>query len=195
MIKVGITGGIGAGKSLITKIFQVLDIPIYYADEQAKRLVVEDFHLIKDIKKLLGSNAYNSDGTYNRKYVGEKVFSNPKLLKGLNQLVHPAVHKDLQSWYSKQTSPYAIEEAALIIESGGHKYMDCIILVTCPKERRIQRVMKRNNISRSQVEERMARQLTDNEKRKHCHFEIINDEAHKLIPQVLHVHKVLTSFS
>jgi len=195
MYKVGITGGIGAGKSFVAKLFKLMDIPIYDADTEAKRLIVEHEELKQNIKALIGEEAYLPNGAYNRAFVGQQVFSNPDLLQRLNELVHPAVHADLQSWFSNQKTPYAIEEAALIVESSGYKFLDAIILVSCPKELKIERVMKRNSMDRTAVEKRMATQSSDNEKRKYCHFEIINDEQHFLISQVQHIHQTLLSFN
>lgn len=194
MHKVGVTGGIGAGKSLICQMFEVLGRPVYYADKRAKELIVSDPKLKSEIINLLGVEAYLADGNYNRAYVGSKVFENKDLLKKLNALVHPAVHDDSAKWFSEQSGPYALYEAALILEANRTKTFDSLICVTAPTELRIQRVMKRNGISTEDVLERIKSQSSDNEKRKHCHFEVINDEQHFLIPQVLFIDKTIRAF-
>jgi len=191
MFKVGVTGGIGAGKSLICKIFESLSYPVYYADARAKALIVENDDLKKRIIDLLGPESYDEKGNYNRAYVGEKVFNDKQKLEALNHLVHPAVHQDAARWFEEQDTPYALYEAALIIEGNTQSSFDALICVTAPKELRIKRVMARNGLSREAVIDRIENQSSDNEKRKYCHFEIINDEQHFLIPQVLNVNKLL----
>lgn len=191
MYKVVVTGGIGAGKSLVCKIFESMDIPVYDADSRAKALIVENANLKKSIIDLLGPESYLENGDYNRAWVGKKVFADKQKLQALNHLVHPAVHADTAEWFEEQNSPYALYEAALIIEGNTQSSFDSLICVTAPMELRISRVMKRNQITREQVEGRIANQSSDNEKRKYCHFEVINDEQHFLIPQVLKIHEIL----
>lgn len=191
MYKVGVTGGIGAGKSLICKIFESIGLPVYYADARAKNLITENDELKRKIIDLLGPESYLENGEYNRAWVGKKVFNDKQKLEALNHLVHPAVHKDAADWFKAQSSPYALYEAALIIEGNTQNSFDAIICVTAPKELRIERVMKRNGITKEAVENRIATQTTENEKRKHCHFEVINDEQHFLIPQVHKINKIL----
>ncbi len=190
-IKIGITGGIGAGKSLVCSLFELLGIPVYYADIEAKRIMVTNENVISEIKDLFGEEVYNADGSLNKVHLGGIVFKDQSKLQELNQIVHPAVHKDLISWFAAQYSPYAIEEAALIIEAGNTDFFDEIILVSAPKELRISRVMKRNNISRDQVIDRINKQTSEQFKRKHVSWEIVNDEQHSLIKQVLKVHNYL----
>ena len=191
MYKVGVTGGIGAGKSLVCKIFESIGLPVYYADARAKALIEENNDLKKKIIDLLGPESYLEDGKYNRPWVGKKVFNDEQKLQALNHLVHPAVHQDADSWFSKQTSSYVLYEAALIVEANNQEMFDALICVTAPEELRINRVMKRNGISREAVLSRIEKQSTENEKRKYCHFEIINDEQHFLIPQVYRINKIL----
>ena len=191
MFKIGVTGGIGAGKSLVCKIFETLSYPVYYADARARQLIHENEELKKRIIDLLGPESYDSEGNYNRSWVGEKVFNDKQKLEALNHLVHPAVYEDMAYWFAAQTSPYALYEAALIIEGNTQHKFDALICVTAPQELRIERVMKRNGLDREAVVERMNNQTSDNEKRKHCHFEIINDEQHFLIPQVLKINKII----
>lgn len=191
MFKVGVTGGIGAGKSLVCKIFQTIGYPVYHADARAKSLINEDEVLKASIINLLGEEAYDYEGNYNRDWVGKQVFANKQLLDGLNDLVHPAVHQDADRWFAMQTSPFSLYEAALIIEGNTQESFDALICVSAPEELRIKRVIKRNGLGREAVVGRINSQSSDNEKRKHCHFEIINDEQHFLIPQVLKVNQIL----
>ena len=191
MFKVGVTGGIGAGKSLVCQIFESIGLPVYYADERAKFLIKENASLKKRIIDLLGPESYLDNGEYNREWVGKKVFADRQKLEALNHLVHPAVHLDAAEWFENQSSTYALYEAALIIEGNTQDTFDALICVTAPKELRIRRVMKRNGITSEAVENRINKQSSDNEKRKHCHFEIINDEQHFLIPQVFRINRIL----
>lgn len=193
MIKVGVTGGIGAGKSLLCKIFEVYGYPTFYADAQAKYLINNDKKLKSGIVKLLGSKAYDDKGNYDRVFVGAKVFNNKKLLTKLNALVHPTLHDHADQWFAKSKSKIAFYEAALIIEADRVDKFDELICVTAPMEIRIERVMKRNGISRTQVIDRINSQTTDQEKRKHASYEIINDGKHSLIHQAMNFHHYILS--
>ena len=193
MIKVGITGGIGSGKSTVCKIFEILDIPIYYADNRAKKLMVENEALIKDVKELLGDQSYHEDKSLNRKFVASKVFKDPMLLKKLNELVHPRVWEDAEQWYNVQAvdTPYILNEAALLFETGSFKKFDKIILVTAPEKVRIARVMKRDGATQNEVENRINKQLKDHIKIPLSDFLIINDNNLSLVEQVLRIHNEL----
>jgi len=191
MIKVGITGGIGSGKTSVCKIFEVLDIPIYYADERAKALMTTDPDVILGVKNLFGEKAYLPDGHLNRKWIGNIVFGNQEKLDALNAIVHPAVHRDTQKWNDAQSSPYTLREAAIMIESGGYKLVDKLIVVYTPKEIRIQRVMKRDKIERAVVEARISKQMSDIDKLDYADYLIYNDGKTSLIQQVLQIHKDL----
>lgn len=193
MIKVGITGGIGSGKSTVCRIFANLDIPIYYADKEAKRLMTYDKSLKKEIKELLGDGAYHKNGRLNRQYVADQVFSDKSKLSKLNALVHPAVSRDLEIWFSNQNSKYAIEEAALLVEIGSYKQMDYLIVVTAPVEMRIKRVVKRDNSNFDQVKARIDNQLPESEKKKVADFIIDNSGETSLIGQVMKIHHQLIS--
>lgn len=191
-LKVGITGGIGSGKTTVCKIFETLGIPVYYADERAKWLMVNDPDLIKDIKVLFGEAAYNSEDHLNRKYISDIVFNNPEKLNQLNSLVHPAVAKDGSAWNQAQVGvPYTLREAALIYEAGINKHLDYVIVVTAPLELRIQRVMQRDQIPREAVEARIDKQMPEEEKVRLGDFVIVNDGEQALIPQVLAIHQKL----
>ena len=146
MIVVGLTGGIGSGKTTVAKMFEDLNIPVYNSDQEAKLLMVNSKQLKVKIKELLGKNAYDKK-VLNRKYIADKVFTNPELLAELNAIVHPAVRKHFIDWVVKQDSAYVIQETAIIFENSSQSKYDKIILVTAPEEVRIQRVMDRDKIS------------------------------------------------
>ncbi len=190
MLKVGITGGIGSGKTTVCKVFEVLGIPVFYADEAARRLMEEDTELIKGIISLLGTASYR-DGKLNRPFIASAIFGNAELLRKMNALTHPAVIAHGKQWMSRQQTPYALKEAALFFEAGSDAEMDVMIGVTAPHETRISRTIQRDGISREKVLERMARQMDENEKMKRCDFVIHNDEVQAVIPQVLAVHHAL----
>lgn len=191
-MKIGITGGIGSGKTTVCKIFEVLNIPIYYADDQAKRLMIENDTLKKGIIELFGANAYLEDGQLNRAHIAGIAFNDTNILKALNGLVHPAVQKDANEWAASQTdAPYSLREAALIFEGGGYKLLDKVITVFAPKEVRINRVMARDNVDKAAVEARMSKQMPDEEKVKLADFVIINDGKTSLVEQVVKVHQLL----
>ncbi len=188
-IRVGITGGIGAGKSLVTKLFQVLGVPVYYADDRAKYLMNIRPELRQSIIRLFGPKAYGPDGRINRPYLAKTVFSDPNKLKALEDLVHPVVFQDTENWEEKHKNvPYTLREAALLFESGNYKKLDKVITVTAPKEIRIQRILHRDKVPREAVLARMRRQWPEEEKVKRSDFVIINDNKHLLIPQVLKIH-------
>jgi dephospho-CoA kinase len=195
-LKIGITGGIGSGKTTVCRIFETLGIPIYYADDRAKTLMTEDADLIKGVKNLFGNAAYFEDGSLNRQLISETAFSNPLILNALNAIVHPAVRLDGERWHDAQTgAPYTLKEAALHFESGGYKLMDKMICVVAPKELRIERVLGRGGLNRVEIEARIAKQLPDEDKVKQSDFVINNDGIHGLIPQVMAIHQALLSAS
>lgn len=191
-LKIGITGGIGSGKTTVCKIFEALDIPVYYADERAKWLMVNDSELIQGVKKEFGEAAYDPAGNLNRQYLSNIVFDNPDKLAKLNALVHPAVARDSSAWNQAQTGvTYTLREAALIYEAGIDKQLDFVIVVTAPLETRIQRVVDRDQTTRAAVEARIARQMPEAEKVQRADFVIYNDGERALIPQVLAIHEEL----
>lgn len=190
MLKVGITGGIGSGKTTIAEVFMQLNIPVYPSDTRAKELMSEDFELRQAIVTLFGNEAYVSE-SLNRAFIASKVFSDQTLLQKLNQLVHPAVKKDFDSWCSDQNAAYVLKEAAILIETGAHKTMDRMILVTAPSEIKIQRVQNRDAVTRDEVLARMNRQWSDERKEEFADFVIHNDNHTMVLEQVLNVHKKL----
>ena len=190
MLRIGLTGGIGSGKSTVAKIFEVLSIPVYYADATARRLMNEDEELKKNIITHFGKESY-VDGQLNRPYIASIVFNDKEKLELLNSLTHPATILDANKWMLKQTSPYSIKEAALIFESGSAKHLDHVIGVYSPAPLRIQRIMQRDKITKEEVLQRMNRQMDEDKKMRLCDFVITNDEQQLLIPQVLQLHEKL----
>lgn len=194
MIKIGLTGGIGSGKSTVAKAFEVLGIPVYYADDAAKKLMNTDEGLKEKIQLQFGNEVYKN-GSLDKKYLAEIVFTFPEKLALLNALVHPATLKDAEKWMHKQSTPYALKEAALIFESGAQEHLDYVIGVTAPAPLRIQRSMQRDGITRDDVIARMDKQMNETIKMKLCDFVIKNDEQEMLLPQILDLHKKLLNLS
>lgn len=188
MLRIGLTGGIGSGKSTVAHIFNVLGIPIYDADAAAKKLMAEDETLKRNILDAFGENAY-INGNLNRRFLSEVVFDDENKIKLLNSMVHPVTIKDADEWMKKQNAPYLIKEAALIFESGSDKYLDIVIGVKSPLSLRIERTMKRNHITAAEVEARMRFQMDEDKKMELCNFIIENNEKEMLIPQVLLLHE------
>ena len=194
MIKVGLTGGIGSGKTTIAKIFEVLGIPVYYADLAGKRLMNENDQLRKGIIDTFGEKVY-VNGKLDPPYLSSLVFNDPSRLDQLNALVHPAVLKDAEEWMMLQNAPYAIKEAALIFESGANIKLNYVIGVHAPEELRMQRAMNRDNISREDILARMNQQMSEKEKMNRCDFIITNDECQLVTPQVIALHNKFTVLS
>jgi len=192
-LQVGITGNMGSGKSTVCRIFAELGIPIYDADSRAKSLMLE--RPLKDqITAVFGKETYLPDGTLNRTYLSQVVFSDTAKLQQLNSLVHPAVAADAKHWHESQTNiPYTLREAALLVESGSYKQLDRLIVVTAPEEIRIERVIARDHTTRESALARMNKQLPESEKVALAQFVINNDGHTSLIPQVMHIHQVLSN--
>jgi dephospho-CoA kinase len=192
MLKVGITGGIGSGKTTVCKVFETLGIPIYYADDRAKILMNTDEFLVTEITKIFGEQAYLSIGELNRPHIASIAFSDKNVLQKLNALVHPVVHRDSEKWFLEQQNvPYVLKEAALHFETGGYKMLDKMITVFAPKEVRIERVMKRDKRTVEEVEARINNQMPDSEKVKLADFVIYNDGSQSLIQQIYTIHQSL----
>ncbi len=190
MLKVGITGGIGSGKSVVCQVFNTLGIPVFNADLAARFLMENDQPLVQSIKSLLGSEVYNN-GTLDRPKVASIIFGKPELLAKLNALVHPATIKYANDWLEKQTAPYAIKEAAIFFECGSYSEMDVMIGVYAPQELRISRAMSRGKQTRDEVLSIIARQMKEEEKMKRCDYVITNDDVAAVLPQVLKLHEEL----
>ena len=189
-LRIGITGGIGSGKSTVAKVFEVLGIPVYYADEEAKRIMNEDALLKEQLIQHFGPATYPG-GKLDRKYLAGIVFKDPAKLELLNSLVHPATIRDGEAWMQRQTTPYAIKEAALIFESGSQSHLDYVIGVSAPDALRIHRTIQRDHITREEVVARMNRQIKQVIKMRLCDFVVVNDEQSAVIPQVLSLHEHL----
>lgn len=190
MLKVGITGGIGSGKTTVAALFEVFGIPVYYADIEAKRLMNANKEIIDAIKSLLGPESYH-DGLINRKYIADKIFAQPAIRIAINQIVHPFTIADADRWMKEQTSPYVLKEAALIFESGADKQLDVVIGVNCPEEIRLDRIMKRDHLDKNAASARIKGQMDEGEKMQKCDFIINNNEVSFLTPQVLALHQEL----
>lgn len=209
MIKVGLTGGIGSGKSTAARILGISGIPVYDSDARAKRLMNTDQRLREQVVSLLGCGAYSGDadggpgssgnsgspggsgGALDRAYVAGLVFSDPPLLERLNSFVHPAVRNDFIVWAEAQCAPYVVMESAILFECGMDRDMDFIISVTAPMELRLERAGRRDDLQREVVAQRASNQISDQERNLKSDFVLINDEKHLIIPQIIEIHKKL----
>jgi dephospho-CoA kinase len=191
MLKIGLTGGIGSGKTTVAKVLEVLGVPVYYADEAAKELMHSNELLKQQLILRFGKETYFEDGQLNRKHLSSIVFNNKEKLELLNSLVHPATIADAKEWFSKQQSSYVVKEAALLFESGTAEGLDYIIGVTAPAALRIKRVMDRDGVTADEVKRRMANQVDETLKMKLCDFVLHNNEQELLLPQVLALHNEL----
>ena len=196
LLKIGITGGIGSGKTTVCKLFELLGIPVFYADTAAKEVMHTDDELKGGIISAFGLESFSEAGILNRKYIADIVFHDEKALNALNALVHPAVFRAFDKWLLNQiNAPYVLKEAALLFESGSYKMCTHSILVKAPEDLKIRRVMQRDSITEKEVRLRMLRQFSDEEKEKLSNFTIINDENTLLIPQVLKLHEQFLSMN
>ncbi|MEJ6614424.1 MAG: dephospho-CoA kinase [Saprospiraceae bacterium] len=191
MIKVGLTGGIGSGKTTVAKLFEKKGIPVYYADTKAKHLMTYDKLLKFQIIKAFGKDVYHSNGRLNRKALASIIFNDKSKLTLINNLVHPAIAADGKAWYQAQNTMYAIKEAALMIESGSHQDLDVLVVVTADIKERIRRVQKRDHVSMKTVEERINNQLSDAERLAHADYIIDNNDFGKIEEQVDALHEEL----
>ena len=188
MTTVGLTGGIGSGKTTIANLFATeFAIPIYIADTKAKELIAQETHLQQEIKALLGEEAF-VEGKYNTAFVASIVFSTPEKLQALNQLIHPYVQQDFERWREEQHSPYVIKESAILFESGSYKDCDYIITVTAPLEERIRRVMLRDKIDRKTVEKRIKNQWNDENRIKLSTFVVDNRDFGRNLDKIQTIH-------
>ncbi len=190
MFKVGVTGGMGSGKSLVCKIFQNLEIPVYEADREARRIMAEDPEIRKELIGKFGKGTFR-DLKLDRRYLAERIFSDSGARLFINSLVHPKVREDFRQWVQGQPGPYVIEEAALLFESGAWKELDFNILVMAREELRIERIMERDGLKRGDVLARLASQIDPEEAAKMSDMRIQNDESEFLIPQVLEADRLI----
>ena len=194
MIKVGLTGGIGSGKTTVAKVFETLGIPVYYADDKTKYLMNSNPELKASIIQHFGNDSYKDD-ELDRKYLASIVFNNKEKLELLNSLTHPVTIRDAEEWMSQQTTPYIIKEAALLFESGAAEKLDYVIGVYAPQHIRVKRVMDRDNLPVEEVMKRISRQIDEEMKMKLCDFVITNNDQQLVIPQVLELDKKFRGLS
>ena len=190
-LQIGITGGIGSGKSVVCQLFACLGIPIYNADSRAKWLTNHDPVIRENVIALLGNQAYDAAGRYNTSYVSSVVFKDESLLKQLNAIIHPVVMQDTLAWVqNNKESPYLIKEAAIMNKAGDKNSLDVVVVVEAPLDLRIKRILQRDKRSEAEIRTIVQRQATDEERRNVADFIIYNDEASALIPQVLKLHNI-----
>ena len=192
MLKVGITGGIGSGKSTVCQLFKCLEIPIFSADDVGRRLLGEDSAVIEQVKNIFGEDVLMY-GKPDRKKIGEIVFNAPEKLVQLNTIIHPAVRRKYAEWTEEQIAPYLIYEAAILFETGLYKQLDYTILVTAPEILRIERVMKRDGTPETAIRDRMKNQWSEEEKKKLASYILVNDDTQALLPQMMEIHTLLLS--
>lgn len=191
---VGLTGGIGSGKSTAARMFADLGVPVYNSDLEAKQLMHTSIKVKERIINLLGKDTYVNN-VLNREYIAQKVFADASLLKQLNNIVHPAVRKHFLEWTKKQKAPYVIQESAIIFENENQDFYDYIILVTAPLEVKIDRILKRDNTTREKILSRMDNQWTDEKKEKMSDFKLINEDIVKLRLKIKEIHCILSELA
>ncbi len=191
---IGLTGGIGSGKTRVVRVFSDLGVPCYIADNAAKELMAKEASLIKQIKDLFGAKAYNTQGL-NRAYIGAIVFSDLQKLQALNAIVHPAVAKDFSLWLALQKAPYVIKEVAILFETGGYKAVDQTLLITAPKEVRLQRAMQRDQVAKEVILSRMNHQWEDEQRIPLADHIINNDIWEETLKEIKRLHTYFLSLS
>ena len=188
MLKIGVTGGIGTGKSTVCKIFETLGVPVFYADDESKKILLQDEQVHSELRNLYGEEIF-FEGIPDRKKIASIVFSDRKKLEQLNAILHPAVIRKSEEWFQTQKGiAYAIKEAALIFEIGGEKLLDKVIVVSAPEDVCIARIVKRDGISEQEVKSRIKNQMPQSSKEELADFIIRNDDTQLLIPQVTKIH-------
>ncbi len=195
MLKIGLTGGIGAGKSVISRIFSILGAPVYNADAEAKKLMSSDAALLLKLREAFGPKAIGENGP-DRKALARIIFNDPDAMKLVNSLVHPAVARDFELWLEDHgNAPYVIKEAAIIFETGSQRHLDMVILITAPEEMRVKRVMKRDGATVSSVRKRMENQWPDEKKIPLAGLVLNNDSTSPLLPAILELHSAFSKGS
>jgi dephospho-CoA kinase len=188
MLKVGVTGGMGSGKTLVCRIFEILSIPVYYADYHAKRLMESDPGIREELYRLFGPTIVSKD-KIDKEKLAQIIFNDNHALRSINGIIHPAVRKDFEAWANKKTGcDYVIEEAAILFETGAYKILDFNITVSAPEEMRIKRIIVRDNATRESVLNRLRNQMNEEERNRLANAIIFNDESELLIPQVVGYH-------
>jgi dephospho-CoA kinase len=189
MIKVAVTGGIGSGKTTVCRIFNILGIPVFNADVEAKKIMEKDLDVIKNLIDFFGADIYLENGVLDRKKLAAIIFNDKIALRNVNSIVHPAVHRYFEQWAQNQASPYVIEETAIVFETGGSEKFDFVVVVTAPLDEKLNRVMIRDGSTRDQVLERIKNQWSDEEKIKRAQYTVYGGDEQFLIPQVIEIHK------
>jgi len=190
-LQIGVTGGIGSGKSVVCQLFTCLGIPVYNADSRAKWLTNNDPVIRENVIELLGKQSYNSDGIYDTAYVSSVVFKDENLLKKLNAIIHPVVMQDTEKWVKANAdSAYVVKEAAIMNKAGDRNLLDYVVVVEAPVEIRVKRILKRDKRKEEEIRAIIERQVTDEARRNVADFLIQNDETSALIPQVLKLHEI-----
>ena len=190
MKKIGITGGIGSGKTYVASVFQSLGIPIFNADIQAKKLMTSSGKLMKLVKEEFGNDIYK-DSDLNKEKLASIVFNDKSKLEKLNSLVHPIVKKEFNNWCKKQISPYVIKEAAILFESNSHVGLDAVICVSAPLDLRMKRLLNRDDYSEKEIKKRIENQISQEEKEQRSDYIIVNHERDLLLPQIIKIHEKL----
>jgi dephospho-CoA kinase len=193
-LKIGITGGIGSGKSLVCQIFKALKVPVFEADKESKDIIDSDPATREALRELLGNRIFGTDGRINRHVMAGIIFNDQELLLKVNAIIHPAVRHRFNRWHAGQKSRYIIQEAAILFESGVFRLMDMNIMVTAPEEMRIRRVMQRDGVTKEKVYERMKNQWPEDDKVALADYIIRNDESQSLIQQVLKIHQKILNY-
>ena len=192
-MQIGLTGGIGSGKSTVAKVFELLHVPVYFADNRSKYILQNNSLVKEKLREYWGEIIFDSAGNIDTKALAEIVFKNEAELQKLNALLHPLVADDYNKWLSLQNCAFVIKEAAILVESGSYKTCDKLIVVSVPEALAIKRVKSRDNVSVEQVKARMSKQMPNDEKIKYADFVIENDGIKMLIPQILEIHKKLST--
>ncbi len=186
-LKIGITGGIGSGKSTVCRVFSTLGIPVFAADQEARKIMESDPEVMDKVRRIAGRDVY-SEGNLDRPGLAALIFNDSLMLEKINGIVHPVVRRSFELWLNQQDSEYVILEAAILFESGSFSNMDRIITVTAPREERIDRVVKRNGLTREQIIERMNNQTDDDYKISRSDFVIDNSDNKLIVPEILKIH-------
>lgn len=192
--RLGVTGGIGSGKTTVCRIFRVLGVPVFVADDAAKQLMNSDPDIRKKINEIAGQGLY-SGGNLDRMELARLIFNKPEMLKNVNKVVHPVVLRTFDEWAEKAEEPYVIMEAAVLFESRGEAHVDRVVSISAPVEERIERVMGRSELSREQVLERINNQLEDDEREEQSYYVINNADNEMIIPEILKIHSDMLRFA
>lgn len=194
MIKLGVTGGIGSGKSTVSKILELEGVPVYYADHRSKELLDSDVVVVAAVKELFGDVYKN--GQADRKAISGRVFNDKQLLKKLEAVLHPAVQRDFERWCGEHLDAvYVVEEAAVLYESGADRHLDCVLTVSAPEYLRVERCVARDGVDAAAIKARIECQMTDDQREEKADFVIVNDEKRELIPQVIRLDAVLRNIA